>query len=314
MNYYFKALKRNLNYSFNKLRLKKYKKNFLFLSQNLEEYSLKKKIFIYMNDDDIFHYGDRIFLFPLIIELNRFFNVIIVDNNNFIKIFANIYDIRVINKIPKKSDGIIVSYLTCFYLKKIYKKNFFIGIDLKSITNNNPIYPQILNSFNEIFKIDMKFNFKVFDNLINFYTKKYLVNNFIKNNVTTPYYIYSEDIDSQRIWKIFKNINKIRDLVILKSKKNKIIYTSIKKNSQISLNSLIDLSLKLSFEDLVYLIFHKNCLGVISFDNVITHLATISNKKIFFLSRYLFKYQSNKINGITIPFFKKSKNLINEIK
>jgi hypothetical protein len=311
-----KATYRNIRNIIYRIRLSKNSFEFIYLNFPSRELNrkTKKSIYFFLNDNDSFHYGDKFFFIPLIINCSKYFNVKVVERDREIVKLLELYNIACIKTLPVQKNIVVISYLNCFLHFKNNLNYKFIGIDLKNVREKKNLYPLLFVKFKKIFQIPFddkrdyfdKFIIKNKENLLN---KKF---DFIKRD----YYLYSEDIKSQNFWTILtKSKFKMRDLAKVKSNKYLILHASIKKRRNILLKNYLNITNKTTFKDVIFLVSNKYCKGVIAYDNIYVHLATIFKKEIHFASRYYFNYKRKKINTLTIPFIKNkiSKKKINEI-
>ena len=270
--------------------------------------------FFFLDDNDAFHYGDKFFFIPLIINLSKYFEVKVIERDREIVKLLKLYNIACVKSITAQKDIVIISYLNCFLH---FKKNLnykFIGIDLKNVSERKNLYPMLFIKFKKIFKIPFNIKRDYFDKFISHNKKYFLRKKF--NFINKDFYLYSEDIKSQNFWTIFsKKKFKLRNLAKIISNKNTILHVSIEKRQNVLLNNYLNITGKTTFGDIILLISNKYCKGVIAFDNIHVHLATIFKKKIYFASRYFFNYKRKKINMLTVPFRKNKiyQKKINEI-
>jgi hypothetical protein len=306
---------RNIRNIYYRIILKKNRQRYIYFNFNncKARFNSSSSVYFFLNDNESMHYVDKFFFIPLIVNFSKYTKVIVIENDPLLIKILKFYNVNCKNSIPKKQKITVISYLNCYKHIKKFKNCKFIGIDLKMIDLNKNLYPLLFYEFKKLFKISFDINRDYFDKFIIFYKNLLLKKkfNFIKNK----YYIYSEDLVSQSFWQLFNDsLSKMRKLAQQKSKKDTILHCSIKRNKNILTSNYLNISGKTTFEEIISLVADKKCRGIIAYDNIYVHLATIFKKEIYFSSRYFFTDKREKINNLTIPFLNNRSFLkINEI-
>lgn len=296
----FSLILRNLNFYFNKKRFKQTNhKGFLQNKKfDLQNLSIFKKVIIVVNDPSIIHLGDQLFFFSFANILKNNLSIEVMINKDDDIIFYDNF-----KKLKKKNKGFLylssIKFFTNHYQK--FKNYSLLAIDL------NQFDPKL--RLTEYFKQVMYDKKSKVSLLKEFNNLKILKRNSI--NLKNKYLIINDEIFSS--WSI--NFSKKRTALFdfarkVKNEKN----ISIIRIGKYKINNKIidkDLSGIIRKQDIMPIIKHKNCLGVISFDNYFMHVASIFNKEIFVMPRGR-NFRSNfiKILNISVPFFE-SKSKIN---
>ena len=306
---------RNVRNIYYRIILKKNRDNFIFYNfiNDKESFNSSSPVYFFLNDNEAMHYGDKFFFIPLIVNFSKHTKVIVIENDPLLIKILKFYNVKCKNSIPRNQKITVISYLNCYKHVRKLKECKFIGIDIKTIDLNKNLYPLLFYEFKKLFNISFDMNRDYFDKFIKSYKNLSLKKkfNFIKAN----YYIFTSDLVSQSFWRFLKKSDrKMLKLAQLKSKKNIILHCSIKKRKNILTSNYQNISGKTNFEEIILLVANKKCRGVIAYDNVYAHLATIFKKEIYFSSRYLFRNKRIRMNNLTIPFLNKRSFLkINEI-
>lgn len=286
--------------------------NFIFIKSKNNAFKQKKKILIFLDDQKIFHIGDKLFFLPLIIALSEKFKLVIIDKNkSFQSIFENL-NLDYQNDLPENlHDYLIISYLKS-YKYFVFKKNIsFIGVEFPRAKLIKSMYPYLFQIFNNLLSIDININKDYLKDFKNLFKKSRFKD--LDLTKINQYYIFNNDIISRYLNVYFLDKNKLMSYASQFSKKYPIIFVSQFKNKSKLPQNFIDLTSETEFYDVVNLISHKKCLGTISFDNMFVHLSTIFDKEIHYFERYLSKKKGYKMNLLFIPFISNSYSIIKKI-
>lgn len=268
---------------------------FIFLYKKNHPKKITKISFL-LDDLRIFHLGDLLFFEPLICYLSKFFKIEIITKSKLSFYFKNC-NYKVVSEYNPRTD-LTISYLSNFLITKIKFSSNLIAIDPNYLLANDNLTNQLINSFSFILKKkniknELLSSIKNIDSKYKYNFKYLLVNNEIYSSI--------------HMFILFKNkFNKIFLNKITKLKKNyKIIKVGNSNNNTLSDVIDIDLSKKTNLKDIFFLVSNKNCIGTISFDNFLMHLAFMYKKKfIYIIERGRLSYKKKiQIRSTTIPFF-----------
>lgn len=268
---------------------------YIFLSK--KNYSKKIiKISFLLDDLRIFHFGDLLFFEPLICYLNNFFKIEIITKSKLSFYFKSC-NYKVVSEYNPRTD-LTISYLSNFMISKIKFTSNLIAIDPNYLLTQDNLTNQLINSFSFILK---KKN-------IRNQSLSYIKNINSKFNYNFKYVLINNEIySSMHMYILFKNkFNRIFQNNIIKLRKNyKIIKVGNGNNNYFSDIIDIDLSRKTSLKDIFFLVNNKNCIGTVSFDNFLMHLAFMYKKKfIYIIERGRISNKKKiQIRSTTIPFF-----------
>lgn len=285
-------------------KLKKYYRQNCIYSNiiNFKKLQFKNILFI-LDNENIVHLGDFLFLLPIIKFLKEKYKCKLVIGNNHKLILKKISpDLLSLVERKKKIDNASL-VITHSYMFDLYKKKNFIGIGLPTTRISIP-YPEYL--MKQILKfMKIKFNKNIYKRFIKDMRIK-AKKSFDTSNKTSKFFLVSPYLGS----------GKFRD--ILKLKKKKIINTKNKYENlrfkSILIGSSSDNSNEKYFLDyrgknlfnLMNLASSKNVIFGVGFDNFWMHYFDLIEKKYFtmFRGRFLKIIKDIHFNSINISFAK----------
>lgn len=245
------------------------------------------------------HLGDRLFFLPLLKGMHeKGIKFKVSDRNNITELlFISLYGHKFnqsnfndcINVIPKPS-----------FIKFFSKYNNLLVCDFTDVTTKNKITHQLIESFNFLFKLDLKAeNFFIESKNFYFDHPKLLK--------SERYVIFNNYIDSGSFRLLFLNKKRlINKAISLKNKGYRIIHLGSKKdfdNDSFFYNFVdVDLRSVLTLEEVVCLVKSPNVFGIVTYDNFFMHLGNFFNKDTWVLFRGRFTksqyfHHLNKVNN-----------------
>ena len=269
--------------------------NFVFFSKNFLSLRNQRPFITFdFSNNQIFHLGDMLFFEPSINLLSKYFKVEICIKNNFMKSYLKKLNYNTVIKINTKSNY-IVSYLSLLMMqKKLSKKVNYIGIDVNRANQYKNLNDQLFLFFKKKFSLNEKKAFK----------PQKIKKIYSSHNYKFKYIILNAEIFSAKYMVLFKNFNKLfKEELKRLHKKYKIIQIGKNKNNLFKEFVYLNLSNKATFEDIIFLVKSKYCVGTLSFDNFIMHLSCIFNKKLIMVIERGRILNSEKIRKMLIPFF-----------
>ena len=268
--------------------------------------------FFFDFSDPTTHLGDRLFFIPLIDSLIAAgFSVCINANDMITDVLAE----SILGLSLKKTDAPSSKALTVYpapsYLnfKRLYPKSCLVDFtDLAVLTK---ICEQLILSFNKYFQLTLQN--KIFSWTINSSS----TSNFLINDRSTEYYLFSNYIDSGRFRKFFIDESKLfKQAVKLKRQGYKIIHVGSKQDKLKDTNHYpfvdVDLRGETSIGDLIHMVKAENVIGAITYDNFLMHLFGIYGKVayILFRGRFTLKSRQHHMLYVNNTFFKVEGRLI----
>lgn len=237
------------------------------------------------------HFGDRLFLLPIIINLKKHGINVSSDDPILNELYKNICG----EKMDNNSDYIDYELiLKPAYYDLVNPKIKQLYIDFTDTSTRYKISHQLNSELSKYFGINYE-NI----NLVNNKTK----NIFNKNKIV----IFSNYIDSGSFRKYFTESKKLNKKCIELKKNGYKIYhvgTNSDKNNDRTKYDFVDFDLRgqTSLEEIINYFKDNNDLIVVGYDNFLMHLGLIYNKKVFILFRGRFlnmnyKHHMNYVNS-----------------
>lgn len=257
------------------------------------------------------HLGDRLFFLPLLYHLNaQGYQIYLSKNDRISKNFLNKVCIQKIHFLEMDSIGyseviVVVPNPSVSDIYKKYRNSFY--IDFNDNFCNKKIAEQLLESISTILKIQTQ--------LVKLTTNFEKKSNWLSG--TKPqYYLFNNYLDSGRFRKLFLNekllLNKANQL---RSQGYYIIHIGSLQDKNNDCNKYVFVNLDLRGitdpSDLPGLISDPRVIGVISYDNVLMHLAGLYCKDawILFRGRFNKKNFQHHIKFVNSCFFENEAHL-----
>jgi len=256
--------------------------------------------------DSSTHFGDRLFFFPLIINLKKSgFSISISNDDVYSKLLLEkLYDFSIPISEANKSDFVIYPSPSFFNFIHLYSNAIL--VDFTDTSSFAKVSNQLLRSFGDFFSCEFNYDCKV---IPNFSYYPYLDKN-------QKYFLFSNYINSGLFRKFFIDEKKlINQLLLLKKDGFKIVHVGSREDALgIQTNyPYVDLDFRgmTSIIDMVDLVCSPNVYGAVSYDNFLMHLIGLFDKKayILFRGRFFKKNITHHMNYINNTFFKPKNNI-----
>ncbi len=246
------------------------------------------------------HLGDQLFLIPLVrFLMDKKVDVEIVDDGLFKNLYQDVTGCVLSEKLVSSTSPVLI--LKPSFLEKRKKYSKLIVVDFTDTRSTSKISLKLIESLSLLFEI-------------NFYKYKFVANalqstlvNKVPLDSSSKYIIFNNYIDSGKFRTLFLDIEKLKNQCINYKKHGyKIIHVGSAKDKDFDgvIYDFVDIDLRgmLSIHDLICLIFCREIISVVTFDNFIMHIAHIFGKSthVLFRGRFTqsqFKHHMKSVNN-----------------